>query len=61
MPSLQTIPKGALVVVLVDAMNRRPVWVGVAGAELKRSQEPEAARRRLDYAVREMFRDFPKP
>ena len=22
---------------------------------------PEAARRRLDYAVREMFRDFPQP
>ncbi len=59
LPSLQTIPKGALVVVLVDSTSKRPVWVGVAGADVRRQQEPDAVRRRLDYAVTEMFRTLP--
>lgn len=59
LPSLQTIPKGALVVVLVDSASMRPVWVGVAGADVKRQQKRDVVRRRLDYAVTEMFRELP--
>jgi hypothetical protein len=59
LPSLQTIPKGALVVVLVDNTSKRPVWVGVAGADVKRQQEPDTVRKRLDYAVTEMFSKLP--
>lgn len=59
LPSLQTIPKGALVVLLVDGASHQPVWVGVAGGDVKRQQAADAVRKRLDYAVTEMFRQFP--
>lgn len=59
LPSLQTVPKGALVVVLVDSASKRPVWVGVAGADLQRQPEADAVHRRLDYVVTEMFRTLP--
>jgi hypothetical protein len=59
LPSLQTIPKGALVVLLVDAASHRPVWVGVAGGDVEQQQAANAVRKRLDYAVTEMFRQFP--
>jgi hypothetical protein len=58
-PSLQTVPKGALVVVLVDSASKRPVWVGVAGADVQRQPDADATHRRLDYVVTEMFRALP--
>ena len=58
-PSMQTVPKGALVVVLVDSASYRPVWVGVAGADVQRQPEADAMYRRLDYVVTEMFRALP--
>jgi hypothetical protein len=59
LPSLQTVPKGALVVVLVDSASNRPVWVGVAGADIQRQPEADAMHQRLDYVVTEMFRTLP--
>jgi hypothetical protein len=57
--TLQNIPKGALVVMLVDGASRRLAWVGVAGAEVKRPLESDAIRKRLDYVITEMFRQYP--
>ncbi|MEN8107422.1 MAG: DUF4136 domain-containing protein [Pseudomonadota bacterium] len=59
LPTLQNVPKGALLVVLIDGATRVPVWVGVAGAEIRKQQEPGTARKRLEYAIIEMFRQFP--
>ena len=57
--TLQNIPKGALVVMLVDGASRRPAWVGVARADVKRPLESDAIRKRLDYVITEMFRQYP--
>ena len=57
--TLQNIPRGALVVVLVDGSSRRPAWVGVASADVQRTQEPDAIHKRLDYVITEMFRRYP--
>jgi hypothetical protein len=59
-PMLQNVPKGSLLVVLIDSTSRVPVWVGVAGAEIGRQQKPSAARQRLEYAISRMFRQFPE-
>jgi hypothetical protein len=57
--TLQSIPKGALVVVLVDAVSRERLWVGVAGSDVGQQPDSAAVRRRLDYAITEMFRLMP--
>lgn len=57
--TLQNIPRGALVVVLVDAVSRDRLWVGVAAADVGKQPDSNAVRRRLDYAITEMFRRLP--
>ncbi len=54
--SVQKVPKGALVVVLADAATRIPVWVGTATGDLQENPTVETARKRLDYAVTQMFK-----
>lgn len=62
---LKNVPKGALVVVLADAATRVPVWLGTATGDIQEKPDVETARKRLDYAVSEMFgkmsQDEPKP
>jgi hypothetical protein len=62
---LKNVPKGALVVVLADAAPRVPVWLGTATGDIQEKPDVEIARKRLDYAVSEMFgkmsQDEPKP
>ena len=57
--TLQNIPKGALVVVLADAEARVPVWAGVATADVGQQTSSDAVRKRLDYAITEMFKGLP--
>jgi hypothetical protein len=57
--TLQNIPRGALVAILVDAASRERLWVGVAMADVARQSDTNAVRRRLDYAISGMFRGFP--
>ena len=57
--TLQNIPRGALVVILVDAASRERLWVGVAMADIGRQLDSTIVRRRLDYAISGMFREFP--
>jgi len=57
--TLQNIPKGALVVVLADAGARVPVWAGVATADVGQQTSSDAMRKRLDYAISEMFKGLP--
>ncbi len=53
---LQKVPKGALVVVLADATTRVPVWLGTATADVQDKPTVEVAKKRLDYAVTQMFK-----
>lgn len=56
---LANTPIGALSVILVDAATGQAVWIGVARADIQENQTPEASRKRLDFAVSEMFHGLP--
>ena len=55
---LENVPKGALVVVLLDAFTRQIVWLGQAEAEIQPQPDPAIARKRLDYAITKMLATF---
>lgn len=57
--TLQNIPKGALVVVLAEAESRVRLWVGVAAGDIGKQPDSSTVQRRLDYAITEMFREYP--
>jgi PBP1b-binding outer membrane lipoprotein LpoB len=58
--ALENVPQAALIVVLIDADTGFVIWVGQADAELSENPSDDLVRRRLDYAVTEMFRLMPK-
>jgi hypothetical protein len=53
-------PRGTLAVVLIDANERRRAWTGYAEADVSESPDTDTAKARLDYAVSEMFKSFPR-
>lgn len=57
---LKNIPQGALTVILVDAQTGLAVWAGVASAELQEYPTIETSKKRLDFAVSEMFSKLPR-
>lgn len=57
---LKNVPSAGLVVALVDVKTEYVVWVGKASGELQKNPSDETIRTRLDYAVTEMFKKFPK-
>lgn len=60
MEEMANVPRGALVVLLIDTATEIAIWGGIATAEIKQDPDPEVTRKRLDYAVRTMFKGFPK-
>jgi hypothetical protein len=61
MQVLQNNPKGALAVIFLSPVNGRAMWAGVATANVEGQRSTEDTKKRLDYAVSEMFRKLPKP
>jgi hypothetical protein len=59
MSTLENVPQTALVITLIDPETEFVTWAGVATAEFK-DLEPEAAKKRLKYAVTSMFKKLPK-
>lgn len=57
--SLDNVPAGALLIVLVDPRTG-PVWVGAASADIQEGADEETQRKRIDYAVNQMFKELPK-
>lgn len=53
---LQNVPSGSLVVVLIDGSTGNAVWAGAAVADIHQDISSEDARKRLDYAVTQMFK-----
>ncbi len=53
------IPKGALIVALVDVASGQVVWLGEAVADIQKNVTDEVVRERLDYTIREMFKLLP--
>lgn len=57
--TLENVPKGALVVVLVDADTGYTIWAGEAVANIRKERkDDEEARQRLAYAIRKMFSEM---
>ena len=57
---IETIPIGALVIVFIDTESGSPVWIAEATANIKLNPDVKTAKRRLDYAVKEMLKRIPK-
>ena len=58
--TLENVPEAALVIVLIDANTSLPVWVGRAKGELQEEASDEVVRKRLNYAVKQMFKKMPR-
>ena len=53
-------PKGALIISIMDAKTGNIIWLGVADADVRVKPKANRAKRRLQYAVKEMFKLLPK-
>ena len=60
MDMLANVPRGGLVVVLLDRDTGFVVWVGVATAEIQESPDAQTVKARLDYAVTRLLKKLPK-
>lgn len=57
---LETVPAASLAVALIDAKTGYVVWVGEAMGDIQQHSTEEILRKRLDYAVTEIFKKLPK-
>ena len=57
---LENVPKGALVVVLVDSDTGYVIWMGTATGDVQQQPNQEMVRKRLDYAVTQMVKKLPR-
>lgn len=53
-------PEGALAVILMDVNTGDPIWGAVASDNVQGTLSADDARKRLDYAVTQMFKRLPK-
>jgi len=53
---LKNVPTGSLVVVLIDGVTGNPVWASAAVADVQQEISSDDVRKRLDYAVTQMFK-----
>jgi len=57
--TLENVPAGALLVVLIDAQSGMAVWAGQATAELQQGLDMETRKKRLDYVVTKILKEVP--
>lgn len=60
MDMLANVPRGGLLVVLLDRDSGFVVWVGVATAEIQESPDAQTVKARLEYAVTQLLKKLPK-
>jgi hypothetical protein len=56
---IENVPRGGLVVILMDSQTQQAIWMGVATGEIQDRPEKETAKARLDYAVTRILRLLP--
>ena len=56
----EKVPRGGVVVILADPESLSVMWVGSAVADLMEEPTAELAKKRLDYAVKKMFKKLPR-
>jgi hypothetical protein len=57
---LTNVPKGGLVVALIDARSGLAIWMGKAIADVRENPNTAEAGARLDYAVTQMLKQVPR-
>jgi hypothetical protein len=57
---VENVPRGGLVVVLVDSESGFVIWIGTATAEIQDKPDTQTVKARLDYAVTKMFKQLPR-
>lgn len=55
---LKETPKGGILIVLADARSGEAVWVGSAEGKLSDNPPRELVKKRIDYAVAKIFKQF---
>ena len=58
--ALKGLPLATLVVILIDAKSKSAIWGGTASAEIQQNPSQETIKKRLDFAVTQMFKKLPK-
>jgi len=57
---MENVPLGALLVILVDARSGDAIWGGRATGEIQENSSQQVIKKRLDFAVTNMFSRLPK-
>lgn len=52
----ENVPLGSLTVILIDANSQLAIWGGSATAEIQRDATPEVQKKRLEFAIKQMFK-----
>lgn len=52
------VPLGGILVLLTDPRTQQVMWIGAAESELSGNPDRDRARKRLDYAITTMFKQF---
>ena len=60
MEILGNVPKGGLVIALIDDQTGFIIWLGVAEAEVREKPDDVTAKARLDYAVTQLLKRIPR-
>jgi len=60
METLTNVPRGGLVIALVDSESEFVIWAGIATADVQKQPDTKTAKARLDYAVTKLFKKLPK-
>ncbi|MHC4169273.1 MAG: DUF4136 domain-containing protein [Planctomycetota bacterium] len=60
MTNFENVPRGGLVIALVDSQSGFIIWLGVATADIQEQLDAKTVKARLDYAVTRLFRKLPK-
>ena len=58
--TLANVPRGGLVIALIDGESGFVIWAGVATAEIQQSPNAKTVKARLDYAVTQLFQKLPE-
>ena len=56
---IHNLPKGALIVSLVDHYTNNVLWLGKVDQHVKGLTDTKAIKKRLDYAATELFKGLP--
>ncbi|MEO1130727.1 MAG: DUF4136 domain-containing protein [Planctomycetota bacterium] len=56
--TFQEVPKGGVLVAMADPNTRQVMWAGGAVADVQEEPSVKQTKRRLDYAITNIFREF---